>query len=104
VLSAVAPTEPTSSAKPIGTLPSRSASATLLRSASAAAPACSGSVIFAATHAWLISGGPQRVEAPGRYQWPCGSYGLTVTSRLDGSTRSAATVIKEGQVSRVDLR
>jgi serine/threonine protein kinase len=104
VLSAVAPTGPTSSAKPTGTLPSRSASATLLRSASAAAPACSGSVIFAATHAWLISGGPQRVEAPGRYQWPCGSYGLTVTSRLDGSTRAAVAVIKEGQVSRVDLR
>ena len=103
VFATPAPTEPPSS-KSASALPVRSASTAPIRSASAVAPACSGSVIFAATHAWLISGGPQRVEAPGRYQWPCGSYGLSATSRLDGSQRAAATVIKEGQVARVDLR
>ncbi len=103
VFATPAPTEPPSS-KSASTLPVRSASTAPIRSASAVAPACSGSVIFAATHAWLISGGPQRVEAPGRYQWPCGSYGLSATSRLDGGQRAAVAVIKEGQVARVDLR
>ena len=75
-----------------------------LKSATAAAPACSGSVVFAASHAWVITGGPQRVEAPGRYAWPCGTYGLTATSRLDDAKRGATAVVTEGKTARVDLR
>jgi serine/threonine-protein kinase len=66
---------------------------------------CRGQLHLYATHGWLLSGGPGSVQAPGRYDWPCGTYGLKATSRLDSSDKRAVTVtIREGTPGVVDLR
>jgi hypothetical protein len=66
---------------------------------------CRGQLHLYATHGWLLSGGPGSVQAPGRYDWPCGTYGLKAVSRLDpGDVRSMSVTIREGTPGVVDLR
>jgi hypothetical protein len=66
---------------------------------------CRGQLHLYATHGWLLSGGPGSVQAPGRYEWPCGTYGLRATSRTDASeVRSVTVTIREGTPGVVDLR
>jgi hypothetical protein len=53
----------------------------------------------------MLSGGPGSVQAPGRYDWPCGSYGLKAVSRVDaGDVRTVTVTIREGTPGVVDLR
>lgn len=73
----------------------------------AAAPSstCRGQLHVYATHGWLVSGGPGAVQAPGRYDWPCGTYGLKAVSRVDsGDVRSVTVTIRQGTPGVVDLR
>jgi eukaryotic-like serine/threonine-protein kinase len=66
---------------------------------------CRGQLHLYATHGWLLSGGPGSVQAPGRYDWPCGTYGLKAVSRVDsGDVRSVTVTIREGTPGVVDLR
>ena len=76
-------------------------------STSPAAPSsnCRGQLHLYATHGWLLSGGPGAVQAPGRYDWPCGSYALKAVSRVDsGDVRTVNVTIREGTPGVVDLR
>ena len=67
--------------------------------------ACRGQLHLYATHGWLLSGGPGSVQAPGRYDWPCGTYGLKAVSRLDsGDVRTVTVTIRAGAPGVVDLR
>jgi serine/threonine protein kinase len=67
--------------------------------------ACRGQLHLYATHGWLLSGGPGSVQAPGRYDWPCGTYGLKAVSRLDsGDVRAVTVTIRAGAPGVVDLR
>jgi serine/threonine-protein kinase len=77
------------------------------REAATSAPSstCRGQLHLYATHGWLLSGGPGSVQAPGRYEWPCGTYGLRATSRTDPSeVRTVTVTIREGTPGVVDLR
>jgi hypothetical protein len=66
---------------------------------------CRGQLHLYATHGWLLSGGPGSVQAPGRYDWPCGNYGLKAVSRVDSSdVRTMTVTIREGTPGVVDLR
>ena len=57
------------------------------------------------THGWVISGGPSPVQAPGRYDWPCGTYALKALSRLNPKdSRSMTITVREGAPGVVDLR
>jgi len=72
---------------------------------SAPSSTCRGQLHLYATHGWLLSGGPGSVQAPGRYDWPCGSYALKAVSRVDsGDVRSVTVTIREGTPGVVDLR
>jgi eukaryotic-like serine/threonine-protein kinase len=67
--------------------------------------ACRGQLHLYATHGWLLSGGPGSVQAPGRYTWPCGTFGLKAVSRLDSSdVRTVTVTVREGTPGVVDLR
>jgi serine/threonine protein kinase len=73
--------------------------------ASAPAPMCRGQLHLYATHGWLLSGGPGTVQAPGRYDWPCGTYALKAISRTDAQeSRSVTVTIREGAPGVIDLR
>jgi serine/threonine-protein kinase len=75
------------------------------RAPPASGGACRGQLHLYATHGWLLSGGPGAVQAPGRYDWPCGTYGLKAISRLDsGDVRTVTVTIREGTPGVVDLR
>jgi serine/threonine protein kinase len=66
---------------------------------------CRGQLHLYATHGWLLSGGPGSVQAPGRYDWPCGTFALKAVSRIDsGEVRSVTVTIREGTPGVVDLR
>jgi hypothetical protein len=53
----------------------------------------------------VISGGPGPVQAPGRYDWPCGTYTLRAVSRLDAKEALTVTVtVRETAPGVVDLR
>jgi serine/threonine protein kinase len=65
---------------------------------------CKGAVVAAASHAWQIWGGPGPLEAPGRTEWPCGTFGINAKSRLDGSMQARTVVVREGATARIDLR
>jgi eukaryotic-like serine/threonine-protein kinase len=66
---------------------------------------CRGQLHLYATHGWLLSGGPGSVQAPGRYDWPCGTYGLKAVSRVDSSeVRSVTVTIRAATPGIVDLR
>jgi hypothetical protein len=69
------------------------------------APGCRGQLHVFATHGWLLRGGPEEVQAPGRYEWPCGSYQLSAVSRLDSRiVRQLSTRVRATGVSVIDLR
>jgi hypothetical protein len=67
---------------------------------------CRGSVHFYSTGgSWSVSGGPFPVQAPGRYSWPCGSYQLTATSRMDPARSvRVSTQVRDGSTSTHELR
>jgi len=68
-------------------------------------PGCHGQLHVYATHGWVISGGPGPVQAPGRYDWPCGTYTLRAVSRLDAKQTHTVTVtVRETAPGVVDLR
>jgi serine/threonine-protein kinase len=68
-------------------------------------PGCHGQLHLYASHGWLISGGPGPVQAPGRYEWPCGTYTLRAVSRLDAKETMTVTVtVRETAPGVVDLR
>ena len=70
-----------------------------------ATPTCRGQLHVYATHGWLIAGGPATVQAPGRYDWPCGTYALKATSRVDQhDSRSVTVTVRETTPGVVDLR
>jgi serine/threonine-protein kinase len=105
--SAVSSTAPTSTPAIPPWAPSPVNSARPVSSAAVAASTdkCMGDVLFVATHAWTVQGGPRTVEAPGRYPWPCGTYSLGAKSRIDpNDTMSGAVTVREGAVARWQLR
>lgn len=61
--------------------------------------ACTGKVLLAGKGSWWVSGGPGRVQAPGQYEWPCGSYQLVGTSRADGHTASRSVTVTRGAMA-----
>jgi hypothetical protein len=66
---------------------------------------CRGQLHLYAAHGWLLSGGPSVVQAPGRYDWPCGTYTLRATSRTNPlETRTITVTIRETSPDVVDLR
>lgn len=66
---------------------------------------CRGQLHVYAAHGWLLSGGPTVVQAPGRYDWPCGSYTLRAISRTNSAeTRGAVINIRQAAPEVVDLR
>lgn len=66
---------------------------------------CFGTVVIPSTGSWSVSGGPQPVQSPGRYRWPCGSYSLSAVSRLDrAKTRAGSVTVRDGKTSTFDLR
>ncbi len=60
---------------------------------------CRGRVLLAGKGSWWVAGGPARVQAPGQYEWPCGSYALTATSRIDGRSVSRTLTIRQDQTA-----
>jgi serine/threonine-protein kinase len=69
------------------------------------APTCRGQVHLYANHGWLVAGGPATVQAPGRYEWPCGTYALRASSRTDDhDSRSISVTVRETAPGVVDLR
>jgi hypothetical protein len=68
-------------------------------------PGCHGQLHVYATHGWVIAGGPGPVQAPGRYEWPCGTYTLRAVSRVDAKETVTVTVtVRETAPGVVDLR
>jgi serine/threonine protein kinase len=68
-------------------------------------PTCRGQLHVYATHGWLIAGGPATVQAPGRYDWPCGTYALKATSRVDAhDSRTITVTVREATAGVIDLR
>jgi serine/threonine-protein kinase len=68
-------------------------------------PGCHGQVHLYANHGWILSGGPGAVQAPGRYDWPCGTYTLKAVSRLDArDARTVTVTVHESAPGVIDLR
>jgi serine/threonine protein kinase len=101
----------------VGSLPTRASNAREVQREAAgakepAAPGaqgptleCRGQLHLYAGHGWVLSGGPGAVQAPGRYNWPCGTYALKAVSRLDSrDLRSMSVTIREGVPGVIDLR
>ena len=65
---------------------------------------CHGQLHLYAAHGWLLSGGPSIVQAPGRYNWPCGTYTLRASSRTNSESRSIGVTIRDSAPEIVDLR
>jgi hypothetical protein len=80
------------------------ASATAAVSAPAAVD-CAGDVTFQSNGAWRITGGPRTVESPVRLSWPCGSYTVVATSRLDRTqVKTQSFTVGPMRSTVVDLR
>ncbi|XXY49803.1 protein kinase [Sorangium sp. So ce269] len=72
-----------------------------------AAPAatCQGALRLDAGEAWLVSGGPAEVRAPGEYRWPCGSFNLRATSGVDPArTQQLSVTVSAAGTAVVHLR
>jgi serine/threonine-protein kinase len=83
-----------------GPLPSRPVPSPPPVSSAPLPSSCEGKVLLASKGSWWVSGGPGgRVQSPGVYTWPCGSYGLTGTSRVDGKVLSRAVTVRQGQTA-----
>jgi serine/threonine-protein kinase len=65
---------------------------------SADAPACKGVVwLQRKKENWIVRGGPHPAEAPGKYEWPCGTYNIIGVSRLDPQKNATRTIlVREG--------
>jgi serine/threonine protein kinase len=60
-------------------------------------PGCVGQVLLSGKGSWWVNGGPGgRVQAPGVYSWPCRSYALTGTSRVDGKVVARGVQVQQG--------
>lgn len=103
--SANAPTlATTSTPKVVAARPSASTKAA--PSASAAPPPdCRGSVWLRADHAWRVTAGSVTAEAPDKATWPCGTYEVVATSKLDPSlVRHMQITISPTATATIDLR
>ena len=60
---------------------------------------CRGKVLLSAKGSWWVSGGPQRVQAPGQYSWPCGNYTLQGQSRVDARRVTQSINVRDGKLS-----
>jgi serine/threonine-protein kinase len=106
---------------PIDPVPSTTAALVLAVSAPASAPhvagkpamaradtsstVCQGKLHVFASHGWILKGGPTVVQAPGRYDWPCGAFTVTATSRTNPSEiRRVPISVREGAATVLDLR
>jgi hypothetical protein len=67
--------------------------------------ACAGDVAFYSDTSWAITGGHRPVQSPTQVVWPCGTYTIVATSRVDPS-RVQTRTITVGPKARtvVDLR
>jgi serine/threonine protein kinase len=66
---------------------------------------CRGQLHVYAAHGWLVAGGPSIVQAPGRYEWPCGVYSLRMASRTNTlESRTMIVNIRQTSPEIVDLR
>jgi serine/threonine-protein kinase len=87
---------PRSSARPVAPKGSASAasSAAPATTATAALPDdCTGEVRLASENSWVVTGGPSTVQSPiSNLRWPCRTYTLTATSRVDPTQKRTATL------------
>ncbi|WP_437683264.1 serine/threonine-protein kinase [Sorangium sp. So ce131] len=68
------------------------------------APTCEGALQLDAGEAWLVSGGPAEVRAPGQYRWPCGSFTLRATSEVEPTrTRQLSVTVSDAVPAVVQL-
>jgi hypothetical protein len=68
---------------------------------------CRGAVRFTAPplESYTVTGGPQTVQGPGLYRWPCRTFNLTARSRLDPTRIKSATVtVRPDREAAVDLK
>jgi serine/threonine-protein kinase len=66
---------------------------------------CAGDVAFFSDGAWTIRGGPQPVQSPSpSVVWPCGTYALVATSRLDATSKTRTITVGPKRRTVVDLR
>jgi serine/threonine-protein kinase len=105
----IAITESDSAPSPAPGAPSAAPSPRALAAPSAApvssAASCYGEVLLFSDGSWTVTGGPTAVQSPGRYRWPCGSYALSASSRMDpGKTRSTTVVVRDGGAAVFDMR
>jgi serine/threonine-protein kinase len=109
----VAPVEPPP--PPPTTVPAPAASSAPVRapsprptatpSASVAAPECRGAVWLRAEHAWTVQGAGVVAEAPDRTTWPCGTFDVIATSKLDRSdVRRLRITVSPNATATIDLR
>jgi eukaryotic-like serine/threonine-protein kinase len=100
--------EPSASAPAVAPLPQRVRGPkpeTVASTKIEVAGMCRGSLHVFAGHGWVLKGGPATVQAPGRYDWPCGTYGIAAVSRTDPSvTRRTSVTVRDGATSVLDLR
>ena len=105
VMSTRSPAAPAQPADRSGSLPDVGAGAIVSALPAAPAAACRGWVLLSAAHAWDVSGGPTPTQAPGKYEWPCGTYRLTATSRMaDRTVRTGTVAVSPQAQGRLDLR
>ncbi len=102
-------------AHPLG-LPSSARPPAIAPTSASAAPAvappppdddCKGKVHFVTPveETYVVSGGPQQVQAPGVYTWRCGPYALTARSRVDATRVKTVRVnVRPDQQAEADLR
>ncbi len=82
-----------------------STSASVKPTASAPPSDCRGAVWLRADHAWRVTAGSVVAEAPDRATWPCGTYDVVATSKLDPSmVRHVQITISPTATATVDLR
>jgi hypothetical protein len=105
VMTTRSPAAPAQPADRGGPLPDVGAGPVVSAPPAAPAAACRGWVLLSAAHAWDVSGGPTPTQAPGKYEWPCGTYRLTATSRMaDRTVRTGTVAVSPLAQGRLDLR
>ena len=67
---------------------------------------CAGDVAFFSDTSWTITGGPRAVQSPsGPMTWPCGTYAIVATSRMDPTqVKSRSITVGPKRHTVVDLR
>ncbi len=88
-----------------GAMPSVRVTASGSGSAAAPSPDCRGTVWIRADHAWSVRAGTLSAEAPDRVTWPCGTYEVVATSKLDPPvTRTVRVTVSPTATATLDLR